>query len=319
MEQNRKTVLTETMLTKTTVVCLIAMVCTFLWGSAFPCVKIGYSLFHISAHNVWTQILFAGIRFALAGVLVIIMGSVLNRKVLLPCKDSWGSIFMLSLFQTIAQDIFFYIGLARTSGVKSSIIEGANTFVAILIACFLFRQEKLTMKKAVGCLLGFAGVVLVNLTGNGLDMHMTFTGEGFILISTIAYGVSSALIKQFSVKNNTVMLSGYQFLVGGIVLVLAGFLGGGRITYVEGKGILMLLYLACISAVAYTLWGILLTYNPVSKVAVFGFMNPVFGVILSAWWLGERQQAFGFRALAALVLVCIGIGVVNYRTKEEKN
>ncbi len=320
-KQNKKTkffdaIMSHDILTKTVVVCLIAAVCTFLWGSAFPCVKIGYELFHISSDNVWTQIMFAGVRFALSGVLVIIMGSFLGGKMLLPAKTSWGRLVILALFQTIIQYIFFYIGLARTSGVKSSIIEGANTFVAILIACFLFRQEKLTVKKSVGCLLGFVGVVLVNLTGKGMDMHMTLTGEGFILISTIAYGVSSALIKQFSTKDNTVMLSGYQFLVGGIVLTISGFLGGGRITYVEPKGILMLLYLGCISAVAYTLWGILLAHNPVSKVAVFGFMNPVFGVILSAWWLGERQQAWGLRTFLALLLVCIGIGVVNYNRKK---
>lgn len=324
MKQNKQSnktklfdgILSDEILTKTVVVCLIAIVCTFLWGSAFPCVKIGYELFHISSFNVWSQILFAGVRFALAGILVIIMGSLLGRTVLIPSRTSWGRIVSLALFQTIVQYIFFYIGLARTSGVKSSIIEGANTFVAILIACFLFRQEKMTIKKSVGCLLGFVGVVLVNLTGNDMDMHMTLTGEGFILISTIAYGVSSALIKQFSKKDNTVMLSGYQFLVGGIVLTIAGFFGGGRIVHVEAKGVFMLLYLACISAAAYTLWGILLAYNPVSKVAVFGFMNPVFGVILSAWWLGERQQASGFRTFFALLLVCVGIGVVNYSRKK---
>lgn len=73
----------------------------------------------------------------------------------------------------------------------------------------------------------------------------------------------------------------------------------------------MLVYLAVVSAVAYSLWGILLKYNPVSKVAVFGFMNPVFGVILSALLLGEGAQAAGVKSLIALLLVSIGIYVVN--------
>ena len=66
-----------------------------------------------------------------------------------------------------------------------------------------------------------------------------------------------------------------------------------------------------ISAVAYTLWGVLLKYNPVSRVSVFGFMNPVFGVLLSALILGESAQALSIYALAALVLVSLGIYVVN--------
>ena len=73
----------------------------------------------------------------------------------------------------------------------------------------------------------------------------------------------------------------------------------------------LLLYMAMISAVAYTLWGVLLKYNPVSRVSVFGFMNPVFGVLLSALILGESAQALSIYALAALVLVSLGIYVVN--------
>ena len=74
---------------------------------------------------------------------------------------------------------------------------------------------------------------------------------------------------------------------------------------------LMLLYLGCISAVAYSLWGILLKYNPVSRVTVFSFMTPVFGVLLSAALLRETNTPHGAVCAAALVLVCIGICLVN--------
>lgn len=305
----------ENFLQKTLVVALLAAICTFLWGSAFPCIKIGYRLFDIPSDNTYTQILFAGIRFTLAGILTILIGSVLNRELLVPKKKSIPNIIKLSMFQTVLQYIFFYMGLARTSGVKSSIIEGSNTFIAILIACLVFKQEKLNLKKILGCVIGFAGVVLVNITKDGIDMNMTFMGEGAILMSAVAYAISSGLIKIYSKDDNPVMLSGYQFLFGGILLMIAGFAMGGRITQVNPQGIMMLIYLACISAVAYSLWGVLLKYNPVSKVAVFGFMNPVFGVILSAWWLNEKGNDLGVKALIALVLVCIGIYIVNRKDK----
>lgn len=305
----------ENFLQKTLVVALLAAICTFLWGSAFPCIKIGYRLFDIPSDNTYTQILFAGIRFTLAGILTILIGSVLNRELLVPKKKSIPNIIKLSMFQTVLQYIFFYMGLARTSGVKSSIIEGSNTFIAILIACLVFKQEKLNLKKILGCVIGFAGVVLVNITKDGIDMNMTFMGEGAILMSAVAYAISSGLIKIYSKDDNPVMLSGYQFLFGGILLMIAGFAMGGRITQVNPQGIMMLIYLACISAVAYSLWGVLLKYNPVSKVAVFGFMNPVFGVILSAWWLNETGNDLGVKALIALVLVCIGIYIVNRKDK----
>lgn len=301
----------------TFVVWLGALICCALWGSAFPCIKIGYQMFEISQDAVATQILFAGLRFTLAGILVILIGSVLSGNLLKINRQNALKILKLSLLQTVLQYLFFYIGLANTTGVKASIIEGVNVFIAIFVASLIFRQEKLTMGKLAGCLIGFAGVVLVNLNGNGLDMSFHLNGEGFIFLSTVAYAFSSVYLKRYSKTENPVLLSGWQFISGGLVMTIMGLLMGGKITKVTAAGIAMLFYLACISAVAYSLWGILLKYNPVSRVAVFGFMNPVFGVILSAFLLGEREQASGIKSIIALILVSIGI-YITAKVKEEK-
>ena len=301
----------------TVVVWLGALICCALWGSAFPCIKIGYQMFEIPQDAVATQILFAGLRFTLAGILVILIGSVLSGNLLKMNRQNAPKILKLSLLQTVLQYLFFYIGLANTTGVKASIIEGVNVFIAIFVASLIFRQEKLTMGKLAGCLIGFAGVVLVNLNGNGLDMSFHLNGEGFIFLSTVAYAFSSVYLKRYSKTENPVLLSGWQFVAGGLVMTIMGLLMGGKITKVTAAGIAMLFYLACISAVAYSLWGILLKYNPVSRVAVFGFMNPVFGVILSAFLLGEREQASGIKSIIALILVSIGI-YITAKVKEEK-
>lgn len=105
------------------------------------------------------------------------------------------------------------------------------------------------------------------------------------------------------------MMSGYQFLIGGLFMMTAGLLTGGKLTVFTVKGGIILLYLAFISAMAYSLWAILLTYNPISKIAVMGFLNPVFGVILSAIILHEGN-IINSRSIIALILVCIGICVV---------
>lgn len=304
----------EQWLQKRSIVCLGALLCCALWGSAFPCIKIGYRLFNIASSDTAAQILFAGCRFTLAGVLTVVMGSAISRQFLYPEKAALGKVLCLSMLQTVLQYLFFYIGLAHTSGVKASIIEAMNVFVSILVASLIFRQERLTWKKALGCVIGFAGVVLINLSG--VNMSMSVMGEGFIFISTIAYAFSAVLIKRFSSEYNPVTLSGYQFIVGGIILIASGALMGGRITAVSGPALALLLYMAFLSAVAYTLWGILLKYNPVSRVSVFGFMNPVFGVFLSAVLLGETDQASGITGIVSLVLVCMGIYIVNLQERE---
>lgn len=301
-------------LTRKPVVALFAIGCCFLWGSAFPCIKIGYKLFFIPSDSVGSQLLFAGYRFTLAGILVILAGSLLNRTFLRPQKSSWGMVVKLSLVQTVLQYVFFYVGLANTSGVKSSIIEGSNVFLVILAACLIARYEKLTLKKFIGCLIGFSGVVLINLNGTKLDPTMSFLGEGCILLSAVAYAFSSLLIKSYSQKEHPVVLSGYQFFLGGIFLILIGFASGGRVTGFSPASTALLLYMAFISAAAYTVWGILLKYNPVGQVSIFGFTNPIFGVLLSALLLGEGSQAFGLKGLAALALVSAGIFLVNRET-----
>ena len=298
-------------LQKPVIVAVLALICCFLWGSAFPCIKIGYQLFAIASEDSVSQLLFAGCRFTLAGVLVILFGSLMKRKMLKPQNSSWGMVFILALFQTILQYVLFYMGLAHTTGVKSSIIEAANVFIAIVFAVFLFKFESLTAEKVVGCILGFAGVVLINLTGSGIDASFSLKGEGAILGSTIAYALSAGLIKLYSRKEDPVVLSGYQFCIGGVVMMVIGAALGGHLTVTKPAALLLLLYMAIISAVAYTIWGILLKYNPVARVSVYGFMNPVFGVILSAFLLGEKNQAFGLKGLIALFLVCVGIFIVN--------
>lgn len=298
-------------LTKAPVVCALAILCCILWGSATPSIKIGYEVFTIASDDTASQILFAGMRFVLAGFLTVLFGSILSRKVLVPKKKSLAPIVKLAMVQTILQYVFFYIGHAHTSGVKAAIINGSNVFLAILFAVLIFKYEKMTWVKLLACIAGFAGIVIINLTGSGFDMSVSLAGEGAILVSAAAYALSSGMIKKYSQNENPVTLSGYQFFLGGLVMCIAGLVAGGRVTGFNVTSTALLIYLAMISSVAYTVWGILLKYNPVAKVTVFGFTNPIFGVILSAIFLGEKNQAFGIQGIIALALVSFGIFIIN--------
>ena len=304
----------KTFITTTLGIGLLACLCCLLWGSATPAIKIGYEWFGIGAGDVASRILFAGVRFILAGILTAIFGSLIAGKPLFPQKSSWGMICRLGLVQTVFQYIFFYMGLAYTTGVKSAIINGSQTFITIVLACLVFRYEKLTMQKFLGCLIGFAGVIVINFDPSGLTGGFTFRGEGAILIAAIAYALSSALVKNYSQKENPVVLSGYQFIFGGIIMTIVGALMGGKLTGWCFRSILLLLYLALISSVAYSVWGILLKHNPVGKVAIYSFTNPIFSVLLSFVFLRETSS-FGLELVVALGLVCCGIWLVN-RVKE---
>ena len=300
-------------LTRTWVVAALACVCCILWGSAIPVIKTGYRILSVDSADTASQIVFAGIRFALAGILVLVFASIREKHMVLPDGKVFRYAIPVCFAQTFVQYFFFYIGVAHTSGVKGAIITGLGNFIAILLSCLVFHKEKMTGRKMLGCILGFAGVVVINLMGNSLDAGFRLTGEGFILIAQFSYGMSTVLINIFSRKVSPVVLSGTQFTMGGIILFLIGKGMGGHFGVVNAAGIGIIFYLAMVSAVAYTLWSVLLAWNDVSRVAIFGFVNPLFSVILSALVLGEVHQAFNMGSLIALFLVCVGIYVVNQK------
>lgn len=309
-------------LTDIRVVMFLAGVCCFLWGSATPAIKTGYRLFQIDSADTSSILLFAGTRFFLAGILVIAWHSLISRKWIFPPRGSALAIVQLALSQTILQYVFFYVGLSHATGVHGAIITGTNVFFSILFASLVFRYETLNVRKIAGCLLGFAGIVIVNLAGAGSEglFDVSFLGEGFVLLAQIFYAVSSALVKKYSGQFDVVTLSGYQFTLGGLALMAIGAGLGGTLAGATGpSAYVLLLYMGFLSAVAYTLWGVLLKYNPVSRVTIFGFMNPMFGVLLSAVFLGESGQALTWNTLAALILVSLGIYVVNGGKAQEKS
>lgn len=301
--------------TKKAVVIPLTLICCLLWGSAFPCIKLGYGFSKIAADNTYSQILYAGLRFTLAGIFALITGSFLAHKPLFPRTDEMPKILKLSLFQTILQYTFFYLGLARSTGMKSSVITASNVFLSIIVAALIFRTEKLSLRKIAGCFVGFLGVLLINISG--LNGGLKLTGEGFIFLSALSYAFSAALIKRYSTDHNPVMLSGWQFVFGGIVMTAIGCISGGSIPDVNTKGIMMIVYLAFVSAAAFSIWSTLLKHNPVSKISVFGFMNPVFGVILSVLLLSEKSPGGPLMVCVSLLLVAAGIVIVNYSSQDK--
>lgn len=293
------------------VVALLANVCCALWGSAFPCVKTGYEWLDI--HSVCDQILFAGIRFTLAGIQLFVLYGLINHKICRIEKAIFPKVLRLGIVQTFVQYLFFYIGVSHVTGVKGSIINSANSFFMIILAHFLVKGERLNLKKIIGCLLGVAGVIAVNVGGD-FSGSMTLTGEGFILCASLAYAMASILAKGLSQGQDPMVITCYNFLLGGSLLLLAGILMGGRIPSFTGKSLLLLFYMGMISAGAFSIWTLLLKYNQVGKVAIFGFMIPVYGCLFSGLFLQETLLKAG--NLAALLLVCSGIIIVNYTPKK---
>ena len=296
------------------VVVLAALLCCALWGSATPAIKIT-SAELIPEPGVSSTILFAGTRFTMAGIITVLIYSIARRKFLYPKLSNMPRVLAVGAFQTVIQYIFFYVGLTLTTGVKGTIASGTSAFFSVIVASLIFRQEKLIPKKIIACLLGFAGIILINI--NGIEFTMNW-GDIFVIFSAISLAFSSVLIKKFSKFEDPVVISGYQFIIGGAFLVVLGLLLGGKMSFASTKGTILLVYLAFLSAIAYALWGILLKYNPVSKVTVFSFTTPIFGTILSLIFLPESANVDPVFLVFTLLLVSGGIFLLNYQKQNKQ-
>lgn len=287
----------------------IALICCFLWGSAYPSIKIGYNIFKISSSDTSSKLLFAGYRFTIAGILVLIVSSIMNKAFIFPKKRELPQFFILGLFQTTFQYIFFYIGLSNTTGVNGAILNSVGIFFSVILAHFIYKNDKINISKICGCLVGFLGVIIVNFSEDLKHFSFNFYGDGFIIISAIVASAAAIYGKKLSHSINTVILTGYQLLFGGVLLTLLGLITGGHLGSFSINASILLLYMGILSATAFTLWTTLLKYNKVSNISMYNFFVPIFGALLSSLFLSE--SIFQIKNLVALILVCVGIYFVN--------
>lgn len=297
------------------IIILLALFCTVLWGTAYPAVKIGYELFAIDSANDFGKLLFAGLRFTLAGLMTLAVSVILQKKLVIPQRQHWRGIALLGLVQTTGQYIFFYLGLSNTTGVKGSILYALATFFVVIFAHFLFPDDKMNLQKILGCCIGFVGVLLITFDGTGLGGGFTFTGEGFIMLSTLSSALGALISRGVAQGQDPVVVTGYQLTGGGLILIFIGLIGHGHFDSITAPGILLLLYMAFLSAAAFTVWTMLLKYNPASKIAVYNFLIPIFGTTFSVMFLNE--SIFNLRSLLALILACAGIYIVNKEFKRQ--
>lgn len=294
---------------------VLASMCAILWGSAFPVLKIGYAEMNIGTGDVYGKILIAGIRFFIAGLLILLYAYFsLNKKIKLNSKQDLLKVSLLGLFQTAINYFFFYTGVANTPASKSSIINSLSNFLIIIIAHFVYKSDKLNKNKIIGIIFGILGVLIVNL-GSGLDSTFTLTGEGFMFISVFTAVASSFMMKEFSRTIHPALLSAYQLLIGSSMMLLLATTGNYSNLRITPLGVGLLLYSALLSAVAFTVWTTLIKYNSPGEITMFKFLIPVSGSFLAYIFLGE---AITIKTIVSLIFIVAGIILVNKNLGDKK-
>lgn len=293
---------------------ILAFICALGWSLAYPLIKVGYEQFEIGSSDLGGKILFAGVRFFLAGLFVLIFCRFKNIKMNMQERSDIFWLVLLAVVNTTFHYMFAYIGLGYNASARSTILDSMGGFFLIFLSIVIFSDDKLSIYKLAGCVLGVVGIISINIEpGVNFFSNITFRGDGMILMNAVCASFGGIITRIVSKKMNVMKATGLSMLIGGALLLGMVFLIGRDSTWKWSiKGIGVLFVLIMISAVCFAVYNELLAYHPISKIAIYNALIPVLGVIFAALLLHEELKLQYF---LAIVMVACGIYFVNMKTE----
>lgn len=300
--QNRKSVFQRPFF-----VTIFGLTAAVAWGWAYPLIKLGFAEFQITPEMTGSKMLFAGVRFCISGIVILAMARHAKKSFAVESRGGWWYIILFSLLNTTLHYLFFYIGLSHAEGSRSAILNSLSVFSVVILACVFFKSDKMTMRKIVGCVIGFVGIVTLNMGGEESG-QFTLLGDGFIILNALCGAAASLMTRGLSRRIDVFVGTGYSLAIGGALLMVPGIIIGGYLPNVTVLGVIYLILLIGISTIGFGLYNKLLSCNPVGKVAIYNSLIPVVGAVSSCLCLGE---VFYWKYIIAGSLATLGIYIIN--------
>lgn len=276
---------------------LLAILCAVLWGSAFPVIKHVYSGWE--SNSLELRLCFAGIRFALAGLLIVpFCFSSFARN-----QGEWKRfLFLLAFTQTFLQYIFFYSGLAVSSGVLGSILVGSGSLWWILLAPILLRTPPPTRRHLLVILMSMIGVVLA-VYAPGIGSGSPLTGTLFFLAASLSGAVGSIVIVPLARLMDVRLATSGALFIGGLALFLCGIRALPQFwAELDAAMLISTCYLAGVSAGAFGIWNWLIREHSVNVLAGYRFLIPLSAVTQSTLFIEGESPGVGIFLGGGLIL-----------------
>ena len=294
-------------------VALLAFTAAFSWGWAFPLVKLGFAEYGITQDMTASKMLFAGLRFGLAGIIILLIAATTGRsfsyKSTAPKGSFSNALFLLlfALMNTTLHYACFYIGLSYSQGARAAILNSMSVFTLVILACIFFKSDKMTYRKMLGCVVGFAGILTLNM-GNQESGAFTLLGDGLIILNALCGAFAGLLTRGVNKRIDVFVGTGYSLAVGGFLLIIPSLLMGATLPHITLWGVCILALLVGISTIGFAFYNKLLTCNPIGKVAIWNSLIPVVGALTSCICLHETFYA---KYIWAAGLATMGIYIIN--------
>ena len=274
------------------------LISTALMGSSFSVGKIG--LAYVS------PLLMVGLRFVMAGITMAVFVG-LTKKPLPKDIKTWMKILAIGLFQTAGVFAAIFISLRTISAGQSAILTFMNPLLVVVIGSLVLGM-KFRFVQWIGVISGFVGV-LITLGGQFEFQFGTILGFG----GAVSWAIATLLVNRWGKELNTWVLSAYQMLFGGVVLLLCSVLFEEMQMTLNPTSVFVILWLAIMaSVVQFTMWFFVLQQGNPAKVSSFLFLAPFFGV-LTGWLL--LHESMGPTLVIGGVFIFSGIFLVNWTAK----
>lgn len=287
---------------------LTALFCTVCWGLCYPLIKLNQDYFSVESTDIFSQFFLAGVRMTFSGILIFII-CFITKSFCLPEKKQWTGVIFITLFQTIIHYALTYLGQGMSDGSKTPVLKEISAFFIIIIMNFVSKDDKLTLNKIIGCLLGFSGVVIINLSG-GFNFNIQ-PGDIIIIGAALSNAIGQVFLKfSSSSARSPFTIVAFSHFTGGLIMLLIGIIGGGKLIATGTASYFLLIAIVFTTAIPYMLWSQLYKYNKASIMSVYCLMTPMFGMLFTSLFYGN-SNVFSLYSVGALVLISLGILCVN--------
>lgn len=294
-------------------VILKATLVMLLWGSLFPCIKLGYRYLEIDSGHIPSLLLFAGVRFLLCGLLLTGFCACRRENMRLSSKKDLLPLAIVALFAVVFHYACTYTGLSMVESGKTALLKQLGALLFICFSFLFFKEDKFSIFKLIAAGFGLCGIIVLNLDGESFRFVLGI-GEILVVLASFCTVISNVSGKRLTKTLPPLVMTGYSQLVGGVILTLVGLVAGGSLGHFSWQGALVFGYILLASTFGYGLWYSLLRENDLSKLFIIKFLEPVFAAICGILLLGEQ---FSIYYLIAFALTVVAI-LVSHMEKKPK-
>ncbi len=282
-----------------------------LWGSLFPSVKLGYSVFDITSTG--DLLFFAGVRFTICGSLICVYKLITDKASFLKLKDVIPSVIWTGIFAVTLHYSFTYSALKMTeSSALVAILKQVGMVFYVCFSFLFFKEDRPTAIKFIAAFIGFSGIIAINITPEGISFGL---GEVLVLLASFCTVFSNIFGKKAVNQADPLCVTGVSQILGGAVLLVTGIIMGGSMVISSEPKSMIFLYICIASIFSYCLWYATIKHGELSKLFIIKFAEPMFAALFGILIVNE---SFKTQYLIGFLMICLSIYLTGKSKKDKK-